>query len=61
MDESRSKDTGGTGLGLAIVKKIADAHNSEITVESEINKGTKITLLFTEYSEGNDDEFIGDI
>ena len=61
VDESRSKDTGGTGLGLAIVKKIADAHNSEITVESEINKGTKITLLFTEYSEGNDDEFIGDI
>jgi two-component system sensor histidine kinase ArlS len=61
VDESRSKDTGGTGLGLAIVKKIADAHNSEILVDSEINKGTKITLLFTEYSEGNDDEFIGDI
>lgn len=49
VDESRSKDTGGTGLGLAIVKKIADAHNAEIIVESEKDKGTKIILSFLKY------------
>jgi signal transduction histidine kinase len=30
-----------SGLGLAIVKRILDLHNSRITVESEINFGTK--------------------
>lgn len=52
VDESRSKDTGGTGLGLAIVKKISNAHNAKIEVESEVNRGTKIILKFSNYSEG---------
>lgn len=46
VDKSRSKETGGTGLGLAIVKHIAELHNAEIAVESEIDKGTKITVTF---------------
>ncbi|MBP3702250.1 MAG: two-component sensor histidine kinase [Lachnospiraceae bacterium] len=46
VDKSRSKETGGTGLGLAIVKHIAELHEAVITVESEIGKGTKISLLF---------------
>lgn len=46
VDKSRSKETGGTGLGLAIVKHIAELHGAKIIVESEIEKGTKISLLF---------------
>jgi two-component system phosphate regulon sensor histidine kinase PhoR len=41
VDKSRSRDTGGTGLGLAIVKHILNAHNSKITVTSQIDKGTR--------------------
>lgn len=46
VDKSRSKETGGTGLGLAIVRHIAELHNAEISVESEIGIGTKIIVTF---------------
>ena len=45
-DESRARQTGGTGLGLAIVKHIARIHNARIKLESEINVGTTITVVF---------------
>lgn len=46
VDKSRSKATGGTGLGLAIVKHIVAQHGAELRLESEVGKGTKITILF---------------
>ncbi len=46
VDKSRSKSTGGTGLGLAIVKHIVMKHDADISLESEIGKGTKITVTF---------------
>jgi two-component system, OmpR family, heavy metal sensor histidine kinase CusS len=36
----------GTGLGLAIVKSIMQSHDGEVSVESELNKGTVVTLTF---------------
>ena len=36
----------GTGLGLVVVKQIMQSHNAEITVESEVGKGTKVKLIF---------------
>lgn len=46
VDKSRSKETGGTGLGLAIVKHIAELHGAKIRIDSKVQKGTKITLIF---------------
>ncbi len=46
VDKSHSKEIGGTGLGLSIVKHGAIYHNASISVESELNVGTTIKILF---------------
>ena len=44
VDRARSTDMGGTGLGLAIVKHIALLHGGEVTVTSELGKGSTFTI-----------------
>lgn len=46
VDKSRSRKNNGAGIGLSICKKIADIHNADIEIESEINKGTTIRIIF---------------
>ena len=46
VDKSRSRARGGTGLGLAIVKHAALFHNAVIDVDSDLGKGTRITVTF---------------
>ena len=46
VDVSRSSETGGTGLGLAIVKHIVNRHDGELTVSSEVGKGSCFTCRF---------------
>lgn len=46
VNKSHSKEIGGTGLGLSIVKHGAEYHNAEIKIESKLNAGTKITVVF---------------
>ena len=46
VDKSHSKEIGGTGLGLSIVKHGAKLHNAEIKIESALNVGTEINLIF---------------
>lgn len=46
VDTARTKNgAGGTGLGLSIAKWIAQAHDITINLDSELDKGTTITLL----------------
>lgn len=40
-------DDKGYGIGLAITKSIADFHNIEINVHSEVGKGTTFSFLFS--------------
>jgi signal transduction histidine kinase len=35
----------GSGLGLAISQKIIEAHQGEIAIESEPQKGTRVTIF----------------
>lgn len=35
----------GTGLGLIMCKEFIDKHNGEVIIDSEINKGTKISII----------------
>lgn len=45
VESSRNRREGGSGLGLAIVKHIMEAHNENITVESEYLEGTKFSFF----------------
>ena len=44
VDTARSRATGGTGLGLAIVKHVADNHGGNVSVWSEIGRGSTFTI-----------------
>ena len=43
-DSSRSSH--GSALGLALVKSIADLHGGSVKIESEVGRGTIVTLTF---------------
>ncbi len=43
-DKARSREIGGTGLGLAIVKHLAFLHNGDVSVSSNLGKGSVFTV-----------------
>lgn len=44
VDKSHSKEVGGTGLGLSIVKHAVKLLGGDVSLESEENKGTSVTV-----------------
>jgi len=46
VDESRNKKIEGFGLGLFIVKQSVELHNGAMHINSTLDKGTKVEILF---------------
>lgn len=46
VEKSRSKTVEGTGLGLSIVKHGAIFHNAKVYLESKVNVGTMVKIVF---------------
>lgn len=44
VDPSRTRSTGGMGLGLPVARRLVEAMEGEITVESEVGKGSRFVV-----------------
>ncbi len=53
VDKSRSKEVGGSGLGLAIVKHSCISNGGEVSVDSEVGKGSIFTITFPSANEAD--------
>lgn len=51
----------GSGIGLSIVKKLVDALGGKIEIESEVDKGTTVRLIFKKSNNQNNIDEIYDI
>jgi two-component system phosphate regulon sensor histidine kinase PhoR len=47
IDRGRSRASGGTGLGLAIVKHVLLRHQSELTINSRVGKGSTFAVILS--------------
>ncbi|MGA9175146.1 MAG: ATP-binding protein, partial [Thermoactinomyces sp.] len=44
VEKSRGRRQGGAGLGLAIVNELINFYNGSFSIDSEVGKGTKVTI-----------------
>jgi signal transduction histidine kinase len=45
LDKARTRKHGGAGLGLALCSEIAQAHNSQLVINSQPGAGTTVSIL----------------
>lgn len=45
VETELSRNHSGTGLGLALTKSLAEMHGGELTIESEVGKGTIVSIF----------------
>ncbi|MBE3554546.1 MAG: HAMP domain-containing protein [Thermicanus sp.] len=55
VDKARSRAQGGSGLGLSIAKEYMDLHGGKIRIESEVDRGTIVTLTLPRKEESIDE------
>ena len=46
VDKARSRKEGGCGLGLALCSMIAELHGAKLAIESEVGRGTSVSVIF---------------
>ncbi|WP_455544403.1 sensor histidine kinase [Intestinibacter sp.] len=61
MDNKNAVIKQGSGIGLSIVKKLVDVLDGRIEIESEVNEGTTVRLIFKKSKNQNAIEEIYDI
>ncbi|MFM1653233.1 ATP-binding protein [Brevibacillus sp. B_LB10_24] len=44
-DKSHNREAGGSGLGLAIVKRVVELHSGSVAIDSDLGKGTAVTVF----------------
>ncbi|MEW6855663.1 ATP-binding protein [Streptococcus iniae] len=46
VNKGRSRQSGGTGLGLSIVKELSQLLGGQVSVKSQLGRGSQFTLEF---------------
>lgn len=54
LEPSRNQDTGGSGLGLAIVRQLARAYGWEVTLQSNLPRGTQAMVTLLQHKQSAD-------
>jgi len=47
VDKARCRKNNGAGIGLSICKKIAEVHSADIIINSQLGRGTEVTIIFS--------------